>query len=278
MKSTLAPLTIALTLVGATTLSSSATESNAAPSPLPIAQRALQPPDVGSADSPRGGGVRFTPPSLPPGIDGPGGSRSGGGSRNLCPSVNAPLTALVPIAKRGSTAASRVSGAWGLTVDSRPEFWIYVPYSQRSSYKAELVLQDTDENDLYRGEVALPSKPGVISVRLPATAPALEVGQPYTWYFNFYCDRTRNAPITVEGAIQRISPNPTLAQQIASAQPREQVALYASSGIWFNALTTLGNLRRANPNNAALAKDWADLLQAIDLEKIAREPLVKQPQ
>ncbi|WP_348244518.1 DUF928 domain-containing protein [Leptolyngbya sp. DQ-M1] len=60
----------------------------------------------------------------------------------------------------------------------------------------------------------------------------------------------------------RVSPNPSLSQQIQQAEFRQKVRLYAENGIWFDAVATLAEARSVNPKDAELAKDWEQLLQA----------------
>lgn len=224
---------------------------------------------------------RWTKP--PAGLSTISGRNSGMGSRNLCPDVQIPLIALVPFQERnsaknsGNKSVSATSmDVWGLTTDERPSFWFYVPYTKDiANASAEFVLQDSQENEVYQNAVSLPEKPGVISVNLPSTTAPLEVGKTYRWFFKVNCSGQESAsiPIHVEGDVQRINLNSNLANQIATAQPQEQIAFYAENGIWFDALNLLAQLRKANPNNASLVSDWQSLLESIRLGNIAKVPL-----
>jgi hypothetical protein len=95
----------------------------------------------------------------------------------------------------------------------------------------------------------------------------------YKWYFIIDCDP--DAPPVVEGWVQRVAPNPTLASQLQKATPQQRVALYAANGIWHDALTNLAELRSANPGDDTFSNDWASLLQSVGLEAIATEPIVE---
>jgi uncharacterized protein YeaO (DUF488 family) len=78
----------------------------------------------------------------------------------------------------------------------------------------------------------------------------------------------------VDGWIQRISPSSKLSQQLKQAPTKQQARLYAENGIWFDALTTLAELRLKNSQDAAIAQDWKSLLQSVGLEQFAVEALV----
>ena len=60
-----------------------------------------------------------------------------------------------------------------------------------------------------------------------------------------------------------------------TATPRQRVALYAQAGIWQDALTTLGELRVRQRQDAALATDWKDLLDSVGLDNISTEAIVE---
>jgi hypothetical protein len=137
------------------------------------------------------------------------------------------------------------------------------------------VLQDEDDNDVYRSAIALPSKPGVVSVRLPSNVAGLELNKPYHWYFNIYCDQRRTPPPdSVDGVVQRVNLNGAIAQQIESASLLQKVDLYAENGIWYDAITTLADLRLAKPEDSTLLADWSSLLQSVNLKDIASAPLI----
>jgi len=69
----------------------------------------------------------------------------------------------------------------------------------------------------------------------------------------------------VEGPIHRILASSALTQDLAAAAPREQAAAYARHGIWFDALTQLGRLYEAEPENPILAADWSTFLDALEI-------------
>jgi hypothetical protein len=192
----------------------------------------------------------------------------GGARRGNCPATEVPLTALVPFYEDTRQSPS-VTYVGGLTTADRPTFWFYVPYKLDSMLTAEFILQEADK-DVYRvSSTAFPAaetSPGIISVTLPASVAPLEIGKTYQWYFKVNC--TAETPVFVQGGVKRIALDPAVVNQIAAVSPQEQVALYRANRIWYDSITVLGNLRRMNSTNAAIAEDWTLLLKSIGLNDI----------
>jgi hypothetical protein len=215
----------------------------------------------------------FNQPPIPPGPP-PGGRVRGGAKRGElagCPLTKTDLTALVPFTKE----ANSVSNVWGETTVERPSWFFYVPYTKDSSYTVEFVLQDQDSNEVYKNAIALPDQPGVIRVSLPSTAPALAVDKQYRWFFSINCDKQENSPWTyVEGVIQRVNLSQATVKELETAEPLKRYAIYAQKGIWYEALTTLAELRQKNPQDAALQAEWQNLLDSIRLDDVAGKPIL----
>ena len=197
------------------------------------------------------------------------GRKGGTGSRGDCFALGMPLTALVPTSNLG------------LTVNSNPTFWFYVPYKPDDALSGEFSLQDEQNNEVYRTPFTLPGTPGIVSISLPSTKAPLEIGKRYRWYFKIYCPLQESSepstPAFVQGWVQRVSLNdinPNLESQLkAGKTPLERIALYAENGIWHEALTGLAELRRTSPRDVTLDDDWADLLRSVGLERLVQEPL-----
>ncbi len=74
--------------------------------------------------------------------------------------------------------------------------------------------------------------------------------------------------------MQRINPNPQLANSLKQATLLQQVALYAENGIWDDALNSLAEIYLTQPKKAALATEWTSLLKSVDLENLAHHSLL----
>ena len=213
--------------------------------------------------------IRFVQPSLEkqPANRGAPRDRTGAGTRGDCPATSKPLTALVPLESK--TVLS-------LTTDEHPTFWFYVPYVPKNINSVKFVLLNEQNNSLTKEPIpiTLSNTPGVIRVSIPKTEKPLEIGQYYHWYFLIDCNpQSRSEDIAVEGLVQRIVPKEELTRALDTATPRQQVALYAQAGIWQDALTTLGELRARQRQDATLVTDWKDLLESVGLENISTEAI-----
>jgi hypothetical protein len=200
-----------------------------------------------------------------------------GGSRGTCPDteqLSGSLTALVPNLIQPQ---ERNSDQRGYTVEAKPVFYFYLPTSVGS--EAAFSLKDEDGADVYQMTLPIPSKPGIVSVKLPEDAPSLEAGKTYRWSFGIVCMTadSESGPevVFVSGDIRRIEPDATLAAQLAQADPVERAALYARHGIWFESLATLAALRQEQPEDLTLASRWQELLDSVGLDAIAGQPFVE---
>ncbi|MFK0734729.1 MAG: DUF928 domain-containing protein [Gloeotrichia echinulata GP01] len=252
-------LTIAL---GFGTLLASSTSLHAIPDSLPTTTAILAQP------------VNFNPPSPPP-DPAPGGRVRGGAKRGLCQLITSQLTALAPFTQEKNS----VTNVWGLTTVTHPTFWFYLPSVKNATLPAEFVLQDSDSNPIYEQAISLQDQPGVVGVTLPATVPPLALNKRYRWFFSIYCDPEKQSPpIYVEGVIQRVELNPTIKQQLQIAQQLQQFVIYAHNGIWYDALTTLAQLRQKNLQDQQLQTKWQNLLSSIRLDDVGKQPILSAKQ
>ncbi|MEH2247998.1 DUF928 domain-containing protein [Nostoc sp.] len=227
--------------------------------------------------------ITFSPPPPPP-DRGATGDRGGAASRG-CGVSNKSVIALVPVynetLKQGQTEAVSVTKVWGLTTEEYPSFWFFVPYQKSAINSIEFVLKDESSKlsqTLYRTTVTIPEVPGIISIRLGATTPPLQVDKMYHWFFKIKIICNPQQPPEqeyVEGWVQRVNLNPKLVDSPKQGTLQQRVKLYAENGVWYDALTTLAELRLAKPEDPTLAVEWMNLLKSVDLENLAKQPLIK---
>jgi hypothetical protein len=187
--------------------------------------------------------------------------RGGAGSRGCEMAQGKPyLTALVP------------EMSAGLTLSQSPAFWFYLPYTLTSNQSIEFVLKDDQDRYIHKTELSSTEvSPGVIRLSLPSTV-ALEPNSNYHWYFVVHCNpQNQNRIVYANGLIRRVE-RPRLTQQLKSVSPQERTQLYANEGIWYDALTNLGDRLLVSPKNSQLKQDWTGLLQTVGLENLASEP------
>lgn len=213
--------------------------------------------------------LKFVPPP-PPTVDAPTGRSRGGASRGACVQVQPQLTAIAPIV----TTTKQKTSVWGLTIADRPTIWVYVPYTRKLAIQAEFVLQGANNNLLSRTSVTLPTQAGVVGIKIPDSVAPLIVGQRYHWFFVVFCDTEKQLPpVSINGSIQRVALNSGLTRQLAQSNLLQQVETYAANGIWYDALTTLVQLWRANPQDYAIQQAWENLLQSAGQSEVAKAPI-----
>ena len=206
----------------------------------------------------------------------PAGRQRGGANRGGCPATEKPLAAIVPVTTvRDKPGEDTVLTTWesvgGLTTAIAPSFWFYVP-NELGKVPKEFVLQDARGNNIYKTSLIASSPGGNFQkIQIPSKAATLKAGEVYRWFFLVNCHP--NAPSYVEGWIQRVVLNSSLKSQLQKATLPQQASLYAANGIWYDALTTLASLRRANPSDANLLSSWVNLLNGVGLNEISHEAL-----
>jgi hypothetical protein len=98
------------------------------------------------------------------------------------------------------------------------------------------------------------------------------MGKDYKWLVSVVCESGSPEDSYVVGSVRRIQPDSSLSQ-IDRAQPLDKFALYAKSGVWFDAVANLATLRKAQPNDPKVASAWENLLKGAGLGAIANAPL-----
>ncbi|MDZ8055926.1 MAG: DUF928 domain-containing protein [Aulosira sp. ZfuVER01] len=256
------------------TIPSLATQAQAQVDPASLSQHTKQPwlisqsfkpPKRGLPPESAGGATRqFTPPArgLPP-------ASAGGATRgsSSCVQKNQLLTPLIP------------QENIGLTFSEHPTFFWHVPPSTVKTAQfvilAEAEKNNEDDDVIYETILNLPTKPGIMKLTLPASASPLKVGKRYHWYLTLVCDEqnpTKNP--NLEGWVERTQPEPTLSKALAQADLRKRPALYADAGIWHEALTSLIELRCAEPNNLKVRFDWRRFFQSVGLSQFASDQIL----
>lgn len=189
----------------------------------------------------------------------------GAGSRSdrRCPqditTQSISLTALVP------------PNQSGLTWVEHPTVWVYLPKTSARqivlSVKAEGAQQHSQRFLSITGE------PAILGIPFDHNAPPLEVGKSYQWAVVLVCgDRPSPNDPFVTAWVQRVIPSKPFSEQPSAL---DRVVQYGAQGVWYDALTTLAEMRRSRPTDPTLAKLWTDFLTqpSVGLGAIAKEPL-----
>ncbi|WP_204102172.1 MULTISPECIES: DUF928 domain-containing protein [Spirulina sp. CCY15215] len=196
-------------------------------------------------------------------------STAGGGTRG-CFAPSQAGKSLTPLTPHNLKLANNKE-VMSLTVQSHPEFFWYVP-EETKAQSVEFILSDEKGDPIYQAELAVPATAGIMSVSLPQEEEyALKEGMNYHWVVSLVCDRGSDAlasagNVYVDGYIQRLDANSELARQVAQGPDAND---YAKAGIWQEALAAFAHQRRNNPQDVAIAQDWQEFLESVDLGQFA---------
>lgn len=214
--------------------------------------------------------IQFVPPP-PPTIGIPQSGGRGAGSRGPSCKRYEKITPLVPFTR---TATQPIR--WGLTTVEHPTMWFYAPEGLAANIPLEFVLQDEAGQKRSRTVVQTSNVPaGIFKLPFPATAIPLQAGKRYSWTLSIYCDPDAiYIPIKVQGSIQRVATPSSLRNQLDTTHdPLKQAKLYAQNGIWYDALTALGQPLRPG-KDSEIVTAWKALLQQAGLTGIATSTIV----
>lgn len=207
--------------------------------------------------------IFFNAPPLPPGQGAPSGRRDGGASRGNCPD-HGDLAGLVPITD------GRV---WGQTTTANPTLWFYLPAAVTPAMPMELVVQDAADNFLYATTLTVDVAAGNLAIALPESV-TLPINEPHYWTLALFCDPERpEASVFVRGTIERVTAARLEPLTASTERSLAQAQIYADGGMWYDALTILGELRQADATDADSQAAWATLLEQIGLPVAAEAPV-----
>ncbi len=197
----------------------------------------------------------FTPPKRPEAPPSEGAATRGGINDNLV------LTPLIPENKVG------------LTLNEHPTFFWYV--SSPSYKRVQFELVNEQNITVYKTRLTLPDQPGIISLTLPADLPSLEPDKFYHWDFMLVVDDTDySGNPHVDGWVKRILPQDSLSKKLRKARSHELPKLYADAGIWQDALKNLVDLRRNEPNNRQVSRNWHYFWKSVNLSEIESKKII----
>lgn len=192
------------------------------------------------------------------------------------------MTAFVPPYKTNEARATIDT-----TLSSHPTLWAYVAsLPQDTQVQFTPISSDradkADKRELYKTRFKLTGQTGLVGIHLPDDKPALAIGKSYIWRMRIVCDGGRD--LIIGSVIQRSDPtamkpasggNATLLlQELARAPEQDKPALYAELGVWQDAVTTLINLQRKQPNDPEIKADWRNLLTGAQMSELVNAPIL----
>ena len=157
----------------------------------------------------------------------------------------------------------------GWTTKAQPTLYWYV--SKRSAMELEFALAiDKVAIPVLEKIVQSQEHAGVHNLRLADHGIQLKRGVDYRWSVALIPDRRqRSKDIIASGTIQRVPLSQSLQTKLAKVSAGKHVLVYADEGVWYDALDAISTLIRKNPNNKALRKQRAALLEQVGLNEAA---------
>jgi hypothetical protein len=168
---------------------------------------------------------------------------------------------------------------FGQTTTDSPTLWFHIS-EPVSGATLEFVLQDDEDRDVYRTTVSLPNEAGLVSVFLPAEQVSFENGELFHWWLklNPRCSEKDIPPlILIDGWIERVDLPVADQAALEQADLPQQIQIYGSNGIWFDALDQTIEFRQATADSPEAMAIWRDMLQAVDLSDLEEAPIISQP-
>ena len=196
--------------------------------------------------------------SYRPPLRGAPATRVGGGTRS--------------VSSRPVTLSALAPNETGFTVRPQPTIYWYV--SEPLSSPVELTLSTTDPlKDAASPSLEIMLQPpfakGVHELRLSDHGIALKPGVEYQWFVAVVANPAqRSGDVIAGGAIKRVDSD-AVQLRLKDAPRSRWAAVYAESGIWYDAIEELSREISTHPGDARLRRQRAALLEQVGLREAA---------
>jgi len=156
----------------------------------------------------------------------------------------------------------------GRTTVAQPALYWYASTPGVAHFEVALIdaegidpLLEVDAGD---GKVA-----GIRHLNLGDYGVSLQPGVPYQWSVALVGDAdNRSSDLVASGIIERVEPDEQLANRIGNSSGTALVNVYASEGIWYDALHEISILITESPGDASLVAIRDKLLEQVGLQAV----------
>jgi hypothetical protein len=158
--------------------------------------------------------------------------------------------------------------AW--TSSQQPSLFWFVDDTPAPSSKIQFTLIDEDGvKPMVEAPIETPKTAGIYRVRLSDFGIELQPNTEYEWSISIVVDpNERGKDIVATGWIYCIEPSDELKMRIASEGEARTVHVYADEGLWYDALTVLGDRIDRNPGDPELDTMRSTLLGQVGLQNV----------
>ncbi|MEO0867444.1 MAG: DUF928 domain-containing protein [Cyanobacteria bacterium J06642_11] len=207
------------------------------------------------------------------------GYRRGGFSRSPgCPK-NVDVTALTPTRDEDGTSLGNDAATY-LTASEHPTFFVHLPTLPATTGK--LTIQNNDpslpltQRQIYETDFEITGQSGILGIRVPATAAALQLGNTYSWQISVICPADVTDDVTINdqtgsmayfgGIIERVADTP--------GSPTDRLDFYLNEGIWQESLLLTLEAYQNNPGDSSTQTQWSTLMTDVGLEQFTTQPFL----
>jgi len=157
----------------------------------------------------------------------------------------------------------------GLTTKDQPTLYWYT--SQPIDYTVEFtIIENKEPKALVETRINPPVQAGIQRVRLTDYNVSLKTGAQYRWYITVIPDpKNRSKDIFARGFIERVDASETLQARLTQSDSAQIANVYATEGIWYDALSAISDSIDSTPSDINLRMQRASLLEQVRLQQVA---------
>jgi hypothetical protein len=157
----------------------------------------------------------------------------------------------------------------GLTLRESPTLYFFL--SETARVPCELTLNHPERDEpVLELTIQPPVSAGIHAVSLAKHGIVLDPGVAYRWFVSLVPDPAkRSSDVVAGGAIQRIAADDALRAEIERAEPARLGHVYASRGLFYDALAFLSGWIAEAPAEPRLREQRAALLEQVGLAEAA---------
>jgi uncharacterized protein DUF928 len=160
----------------------------------------------------------------------------------------------------------------GYTTRDKPTIYWYVSETLQKPVELTIISNESLEaasKPAFEVTLRPPVARGVHAVSLEQYGVVLKPGVEYQWFVALVSDAAqRSNDVIAGGTIKRVAETDSM-RSLKQASAASRPALYASAGIWYDAIDELSRMISAQPENRDLRVQRAALLEQVGLTEAA---------
>ena len=161
------------------------------------------------------------------------------------------------------------------TSSQQPSLFWFVDKAPTPSAKLQFTLLDEDGVEpVVETALETPKDAGIHRIRLSDFGVELQAGREYEWSVSIIVDPDERAKdVVATGWIYCVERSDDLKSRLASEGEAGAIRVYADQGLWYDALTALGDRIEQSPGDPELTEMRSSLLQQVGLQDVTARVL-----